>query len=100
MQTKQTLTEGNDTNILDQNKDQSIGSICVPLKMDTIVYRSHAQSSNSGYYQYAFQTKGYNRSTTLYSYTIREGIGSNDKQILHSFDLQIKVKSQISLNNT
>ncbi|XP_054159238.1 chordin-like protein 1 [Oppia nitens] len=47
--------------------------ICIPLKLDTIVYRSHAQSSNSAYYQYAFQTNKTNRSTTLYSFTLKDG---------------------------
>ncbi|CAG2108002.1 unnamed protein product [Medioppia subpectinata] len=48
-------------------------TICVAMKMDTIVYRSHAQSSNSAYYQYAFQTRATNRSTTLYSFTVKDG---------------------------
>ena len=53
--------------------------------MDTIVFRSHAQSSNSGYYQYAFQTKATNRSTTLYSFTVKEGIISMSIRFYHNF---------------
>jgi hypothetical protein len=53
--------------------DENVSAICLPLRMDTIVYRSHAQSSISGYYQYAFQTRATNRSTNLYSFTVKDG---------------------------
>jgi len=68
------ITEEDPKKISPKKSEENANEICLPLKMDTIVYRSHAQSSISAYYQYAFQTKGTNRSTNLYSFTVKDGI--------------------------
>ena len=68
----------------------SADRICIPVKMDAIAYRSHAQSSNSGYYQYGFQSKATNRSTALYSFTLKEGIDFGIRD-------EAKVMSQVIL---
>ncbi|CAG2166148.1 unnamed protein product [Oppiella nova] len=77
-QTKETIIETNNKSENNGNighkKEANVETMCVPIKMDTICFRSHAQSSNSAYYQYAFQTKATNRSTILYSFTVKDEI--------------------------
>ena len=62
-----------DKKISSVNGESKENPICIPIRMNTIVFKSHAQASNSGYYQYAFQTKGTNRTTYLYSFMVKDG---------------------------
>lgn len=47
---------------------------CLPPQTNTLVFRSHAASSSSAYYQYAFQSASGDLSTRLLTWTIKDGM--------------------------
>ncbi|XP_054708926.1 chordin-like protein 1 [Uloborus diversus] len=56
-----------------QENPRTTPSHCLPPETNTLVYRSHASSSASAYYQYAFQSVGGDQSTRLLTWTVKEG---------------------------
>lgn len=46
---------------------------CLPPQTNTVVFRSHASSSSSAYYQYAFQPAIGEYSTRLLTWTVKDG---------------------------
>lgn len=57
----------------EETKEEVVQSFqCLPKPSNTVVYRSHASSSISGYYQYAFQIIGTNKNTRLLSWTVKD----------------------------
>ncbi|XP_023227580.1 chordin-like protein 1 isoform X1 [Centruroides sculpturatus] len=67
----------------EETKEVVESFMCLPRPSNTIVYRSHASSSISGYYQYAFQIIGTNKNTRLLSWTVKDGqIGDFSEQHL------------------
>ncbi|GIX94278.1 chordin-like protein 1 [Caerostris darwini] len=56
---------------------------CLPPQTNTVVFRSHASSSSSAYYQYAFQSVNGDQSTRLLTWTVKDGrIGDFSEQHL------------------
>ncbi|KAG8199201.1 hypothetical protein JTE90_016025 [Oedothorax gibbosus] len=56
---------------------------CLPPQTNTVVFRSHASSSSSAYYQYAFQPAIGEYSTRLLTWTIKNGrLGDYSEQHL------------------
>ncbi|GIX67796.1 chordin-like protein 1 [Caerostris extrusa] len=56
---------------------------CLPPQTNTVVFRSHASSSSSAYYQYAFQSVNGDQSTRLLTLTVKDGrIGDFSEQHL------------------
>ncbi|GFY05893.1 chordin-like protein 1 [Trichonephila clavipes] len=56
---------------------------CLPPLTNTVVFRSHASSSSSAYYQYAFQSVNGDQSTRLLTWTVKDGrIGDFSEQHL------------------
>ena len=47
---------------------------CLPPQTNTLVFRSHASSSTSAYYQYAFQSASGDLSTRLLTWTVKDGM--------------------------
>ncbi|XP_055927527.1 chordin-like protein 1 [Argiope bruennichi] len=69
--------------IPDSKKPSEPAIHCLPPQTNTIVFRSHASSSSSAYYQYAFQSVNGDQSTRLLTWTVKDGrIGDFSEQHL------------------
>ncbi|XP_022248892.1 chordin-like protein 1 [Limulus polyphemus] len=61
--------------------------LCLSKRQDYVVYKSHAFSTTSGYYQFAFQKVGDGGNTRLFSWTMKEGtMGDFSEQHLSKSD--------------
>ncbi|XP_076311254.1 chordin-like protein 1 [Tachypleus tridentatus] len=61
--------------------------LCLSKKQDYVVYKSHAFSTTSGYYQFAFQKVGDRGNTRLFSWTLKEDtMGDFSEQHLSKSD--------------
>ncbi|KAF8784379.1 Chordin-like protein 2 like protein [Argiope bruennichi] len=58
--------------IPDSKKPSEPAIHCLPPQTNTIVFRSHASSSSSAYYQYAFQSVNGDQSTRLLTWTVKD----------------------------
>lgn len=57
---------------------------CLPPQTNTLVFRSHASSSTSAYYQYAFQSASGDLSTRLLTWTVKDGKCYKDQSTIFS----------------